>query len=244
VRLIAVDLRGHDPELVADRCWQAGAAGLWEVDDHTLRAGVEDDLVDRFFRELADLTPIDVTDSVAVELPGRGTRLEVAGHRIELEVPATVFGDGLHPTTSTCLELLPPLVSAGTTVLDVGCGAGALAIGAALAGGRVTAIDVDPDAVEAAATNAATNGVEVEISATPLDAVDGPFDVVVANLTIGDLRPLARDLVRVTAPGGTLVLSGLLEDQWSEVAAAVDGDVSTLRVVDGWVTAVVRLSGS
>lgn len=240
MRLIAIDLEGRDAELIADRCWQAGAAGLWEVDDRTLRVGVEVDLAQRFLREVADLGPADVTEASAVELHGRDTCLELAGHRVELHVPPTVFGDGLHPTTATCLAQLPEVVLPGSTVLDVGCGAGALTVGAALLGGQVTAIDVDQDAVHATAANAASNGVEVAASATPLGAVDHPFDVVIANLTIGDLRPLLPDLVRVTAPGGRLLLSGLLEDQWPEVQTAVGGQTAEVRLVDGWVTAVVR----
>jgi ribosomal protein L11 methyltransferase len=241
VRLIAIDLDDHDAELIADRCWQAGAAGLWEVDDRTLRVGVEAQDVDRFVRDVADLGPVDVTDAVAVELAGRDTSVEVAGHRIELHVPPTVFGDGLHPTTATCLALLPEVVRPGSTVLDVGCGAGALAIGTARIGAAVTAIDVDEAAVDATRVNATTNGVELEVSTTPLAEVDDVYDVVLANLTLGDLRPLLPDLVRVTGPGGRLLLSGLLEAQWQEVAVTVAGDVSTMRVVDGWVTAVVRL---
>ena len=241
MRLIAIDLGGHDPELVADRCWQAGAAGLWEVDDRTLRVGVEAEAVERFLREVADLGPVDVTVAAAVELEDRRTSVELAGRPIVLHVPATVFGDGRHPTTSTCLALLPDLVLRGSTVLDVGCGAGALAIGAALLGGRATAIDADPAAVDATVANAASNGVELEVSATALAEVHDVYDLVLANITLGDLRPLLADLVRVSAPRGQLLLSGLLEGQWPEVAAAVAGDVRTLRVVDGWVTAVVRL---
>ena len=238
MRLIAIDLEGRDAELIADRCWQAGAAGIWE-DDQRLRVGVEPEIVERFIRAVGDLGPVDVTDSVAVELGDRETCVEVAGRQIVLQVPATVFGDGLHPTTATCLALLPEVVRRGSTVLDVGCGAGALAIGAALLGARVTAIDVDRDAIDATAANAAANGVEVDVSTAPLAEVEYVYDVVLANLTVGDLRPLLGDLVRVTSPGGSLLLSGLLEDQWAEISAVV-GDASSLAVVDGWVTAVVR----
>ena len=240
MRLVAIDLSGRDPELVGDRCWQAGASGLWEVDASTVRVGVEDDRLAAFLDLLADLGPRDVTDIEAVELAGRAATIPFAGHTIELWVPATVFGDGSHPTTATCLDALGALVRPGDRVLDVGCGAGALSVAAALAGGQVTAIDLDPAAVAATADNAARNGVAIDASAQPLADVTDDFDLVVANLTSGALGPLVADLVRCTAPGGTLVVSGMLEDQWPAVREAAGGSVGDVRVVDGWLTAVIR----
>lgn len=237
MRLIAIDLIGHDPELVSDRCWQAGAAGLWEVDESTLRAGVEDDALASFLAATSDLGPVDVTDVEAVELAGRSSIVRAGGVDIELWVPATVFGDGHHPTTAVCLELLSRSVVAGATVLDVGCGAGALSIGAALAGGRVTAIDLDPEAVRTTADNAVRNGVSIETSPASLAEMAGPYDVVVANMTAGSLGPLVPDLVRCTRPGGTLIVSGLLEAQWPAVRDAVGGTVVDVVVADGWLSA-------
>ncbi len=239
MRLVAIDLAGHDPELVADRCWQAGAAGLWEVDHTTLRVGVEDADAGALLAALGDLGPVDVTEVEHVELAGRGSTIEVAGGPVELWVPATIFGDGTHPTTACCLAALPDVVAVGASVLDVGCGAGALSIGAALLGGRVTAIDIDAAAVRTTADNAVRNGVAIEASPHLLGDIDRRYDVVLANLTSGSLVPLVDDLVRCTADGGTLVVSGLLEDQWPVVRAAAGGTVRDVRVVDGWVTAVI-----
>lgn len=239
MRLLAIDLTGRDAEIVADRCWQAGAAGIWEVDARTLRAGVDDDVAAAFAEALADLAPVDVTEIEAVELAGRAVRVPMAGHDVELWVPATVFGDASHPTTATCLTFLVDLVAPGDTVLDVGCGTGALSIAAALCGAHVTAIDIDDEAVTATADNAARNGVSISVAATPLADVHDTFDLVVANMTIGSLEPLLpaiRDRVR---PAGTVVVSGLLADQWPTVRAALDGDVVSVRDVDGWVSAVV-----
>ncbi len=239
MRLVAVDLTGHDAELVGDRCWQAGASGLWEVDPTTLRVGVEDDRVGAFLDLLADLSPRDVTDVESVELAGRAAAVAFAGTTIELWVPATVFGDGTHPTTATCLAVLPQVVGVGTRVLDVGCGAGALSIAAAVLGAQVTAIDLDPAAVATTADNAARNGVAIEPSPRQLVDITGSFDVVVANMTSGALGPLVPDLVRCTAPGGTLIVSGMLEEQWPAVRDAAGGTVREVRTVNGWLTAVV-----
>lgn len=237
MHLIALDLTGRDPELIADRCWMAGAAGIWEVDETTLRAGVEPDDLPGFLAALADLGPIDVTATEAVELAGRSAQVPFAGHDIDLWVPATIFGDGRHPTTATCLELMADHIAPGTTVLDVGCGAGALSVGAALLGARVTALDLDPEAVVTTAANAARNGVSVETVAHALAEIEGRFDVVLANMTSGSLGPLVDDLVRCTAPGGVLVVSGLLEDQWPAISEAIGGVVTEVRSVEGWLSA-------
>ncbi len=239
MRLLAIDLHGRDAELVADRCWQAGAAGIWEVDATTLRAGVEDDDLDGFLRALDDLSPTDVTDVEAVELAGRSAVFEVSGQPVDLWVPATVFGDGNHPTTATCLELIETAVSSGDDVLDVGSGAGALTIAAALRGARVSAIDIDPEAVHATADNAARNGVTVHASTMALSDVAATFDVVVANMTVGSLEPLLPLIVDRVRPGGSVIVSGLLEEQWPRVEATIPGETVEVRVVDGWVSAVV-----
>lgn len=241
MHLIAFDLEGRDPELIADRCWMAGAAGIWEVDETTLRAGVEADDLPQFLVSLADLDPVDVTATEAVELAGRSAQVSFAGHDIDLWVPATIFGDGHHPTTASCLGLMIGHIGPDTTVLDVGCGAGALSIGAALLGGRVTALDLDPEAVITTAANAARNGVSVETVAHQLASIEGRFDVVLANMTSGSLGPLVADLVRCTAPGGVLVVSGLLEDQWPAIRDAIGGEAVDVRVVEGWLSATVEL---
>ena len=240
MRLFELDLTGRDAELVADRCWSAGAAGLWEVDAVTLRAGVDDDGAVTFMTALADLEPADVTERHAVELAGRWSTVAVAGRELELWVPPTVFGDGHHPTTAACLELMPAAVGPGSSVLDVGCGAGALSLGAAVLGGEVTAIDLDPQAVAATEANAVRNGLEVVTSPARLADVPGRFDAVLANMTSGALLPLVPDLVRVCAPGGALVLSGMLEEQWPAVRAAAGGQVADVRMRDGWLTALTR----
>ena len=243
MRMFEIDLTGRHAELVADRCWQAGAAGLWEVDAATLRAGVHDDAAETFVTALRALGPRDVTDATAVELAGRRSLVAFLDRTIELWVPPTVFGDGHHPTTASCLVLLPGLVRPGTTVLDVGCGAGALSVAAALLGGAVTAIDLDPAARAATSSNAAVNGVEVEVSPRSLEELEHRYEVVLANLSTGALLSLVPALLMRTAPGGTIVLSGMLEEQWPPVEERAGGVLWERRLVDGWVTAAVTVPG-
>ncbi len=250
MHLLAVRCSPTDAELVADRCWQAGAAGLWEVEEVAgeevvLRVGVPEASLGAFREALADLAPVDVTDEDRVELATREVVVAgPGGGEVTLAVPPTVFGDGAHPTTAACLEAVRELARAGGTVLDVGCGSGALSVVAARAGARVVAVDVDPAAVEATTSNATANGVVVDASTTPLAEVQGRFDLVVANISAGTVLGLLPDLGERVAADGHLVLSGILADRWPEVreAATASGGgrvVSREVEVGGWVTAVL-----
>ncbi|MFP5321778.1 MAG: 50S ribosomal protein L11 methyltransferase [Acidimicrobiia bacterium] len=244
MRLYAVTTPAAGAELVADRLWQAGAAGIWEGDAPggavVLRAGVDEADVEAFLAGVADLSPVDVTDAERVELATRTVEIGAGGLRATLEVPPTVFGDGLHPTTAACLELVAARVGPGVRFLDVGCGSGALSVVAALAGASVVAIDVDAVAVEATLGNAARNGVVLEASTAPLAAVGATFDVVAANISARAVLELAGDLRRFCAPGGVIVPSGILAERWAEVRSGLGGEVLEVREVDGWVSAVVR----
>jgi ribosomal protein L11 methyltransferase len=133
------------------------------------------------------------------------------------------FGTGTHPTTALCLAAISEAVTArpGLSVLDVGTGSGLLAIAARkLGAGRTVAVDVDPVAVRVAGENAARNGVALELSGAPAGEVRGAFDLVVANILANTLVELAPALDARLAPGGTLVLSGILAPQADEVRAA------------------------
>ncbi len=137
--------------------------------------------------------------------------------------PGMAFGTGTHPTTSLCLAALSDLLSArpGASLLDVGTGSGLLAIAARkLGAGRVAANDVDPIAIDVARENAARNGAALELTGAPVEAIAGTFDVVVANILANVLVALAPTLAARVAPGGVLLLSGILGPQEDEVRRA------------------------
>jgi ribosomal protein L11 methyltransferase len=137
--------------------------------------------------------------------------------------PGMAFGTGTHATTSLCLSAIDAFLARrpGASVLDVGTGSGLLAIAARkLGAGRVAANDNDPVAVTVAAENAARNGAALELSGDPPSRIPGSFDLVVANILANVLVELAPDLARRTAPGGEVVLAGVLVPQEEEVAQA------------------------
>ena len=156
--------------------------------------------------------------------------------RIELD-PGLAFGTGSHPTTHLCLAWLETDMPAGATLLDYGCGSGILAIAARkLGAGATLAVDIDPQAVQSTVDNAAVN--RVELSAMLPDGLpEGGFQVVVANILSNPLKVLAPMLAARVAPGGHLVLSGVLERQAEEVAAAYAPWIamSVWRAREGWV---------
>jgi ribosomal protein L11 methyltransferase len=163
--------------------------------------------------------------------PGCGARVL----RIE---PGSTFGLGDHPTTVLSMGAIRAVMFDGARVLDVGCGSGVLSIGAcALGASHATAIDISPASIPITRANAEANGVadRVDVSNTSLADIDGQFDIVVANILAPVLIDLADDLRRVVAPGGVVVVSGVLADRHDHVEAALLPLRRTRRrTLDGW----------
>lgn len=151
--------------------------------------------------------------------------------------PGMAFGTGDHPTTRLCLAWLDECMPRGATLIDYGAGSGILAIAAAkLGASHVVGTDIDEQAVIAARRNAEDNGVDATFEPSTSFA-SAPVDVVVANILSNPLKVLAPVLARLVAPGGSLVLSGVLERQADDVAAAYAPHLSMAawRSEGGWV---------
>lgn len=152
--------------------------------------------------------------------------------------PGLAFGTGSHPTTRMCLRWIArqgPAAMARQRVLDYGCGSGILGIAAALHGAReVVAVDIDPAAVCATNDNARANDVTLQAGLPTL--AEGLHDVVLANILASPLKLLAPLLCGHLAPGGWLVLAGLLDRQVDELAAAYAPllELQVLDSQDGW----------
>ena len=180
---------------------------------------------------------------------------------IAFEIDAgRAFGTGQHETTTGCLIALDRLRAAGasfTNVADIGTGTGLLAFAAMRLwpAARAIASDIDPVAIEVAADNAAVNEVRIGRARGQIELVvaagmdhprlqdRAPFDLLIANILAGPLIDLAPSLAGALAPGGRLILAGLLDHQADAVAAAYrrQGMMAGQRVVRGdWPTLVMR----
>jgi ribosomal protein L11 methyltransferase len=153
--------------------------------------------------------------------------------RVPLQIEATVaFGTGHHGTTLGCLRAFDRLIEAGirpARVVDIGCGTAVLAMAAAavLPQALVIASDIDEVAVDVAEANVAINNLQGRIEcfeaagfAHPRLHAAGPFDLIFANILKGPLIELAPDMARHCAPGGLIILSGLLVVQAEAITAA------------------------
>jgi len=143
---------------------------------------------------------------------------------------AMAFGTGHHGTTLGCLRALDRLAEEGVVaqnIADIGCGTAVLAMAAArIWPGSVLASDIDQVAVEVAQVNVAANQLEGRVTCLEAAGFDhpdlrarAPFDLVFANILKGPLIALAPDMADSVAPGGILILSGILTEQADEVVA-------------------------
>ena len=139
------------------------------------------------------------------------------------------FGTGHHGTTTGCLRIFSELLEANldiNTVLDLGCGAGVLAMAAAktLPDADILATDIDPDAIDVTDQNIFENDVRGRIQTAVANGFDSPvlkgrqFDLIFANILAGPLMSLADDIEAATAPGGRIILSGILDEKADQVA--------------------------
>jgi ribosomal protein L11 methyltransferase len=185
---------------------------------------------------------------------GKAQADQVPVGRIAIEIEAGLaFGSGEHATTKGCLlafdEVLPR--RAWRRILDMGTGSGILAIAAAKAThASVLAVDVDPVAVEVAAENVRNNGVADRVTCLAGDGFHTPgvfhprgHDLIFANILANSLIAMAEQLAKVLAPGGTAILSGLIDEQAVRVESAYRraGLLSRRRLMlDRWVVITLR----
>ena len=182
----------------------------------------------------SQFAPVDITPEFWI-VPTWHEPPAQAKHIIRLD-PGLAFGTGTHPTTRMCLRWIAAHALTGQRVLDYGCGSGILAIGAAKYGAQdIDAVDIDTAAVESTVLNAQAN--HVQLNAGLPEKAQGVYDTVVANILATPLKVLAPLLCAHVAPGGSLVLAGILERQADELMQAyapyIDLQVSDAQ--EGWI---------
>jgi ribosomal protein L11 methyltransferase len=224
-----------DGEAGAERAATLLLAQSWAAGLHvqSLAAVAEQDWVRLTQSQFA---PVEITPEFWV-VPSWHEPPAQARQVIRLD-PGLAFGTGTHPTTRMCLRWLArkPASASLARVLDYGCGSGILAIGAALMGAtHIDAVDIDPAAVQATRDNAAHNRVVLH-PGLPVQA-QGQYSVVLANILATPLKLLAPLLCAHVAPGGWLVMAGILARQNEEISAAYAPDlcVTVADQEEGWV---------
>jgi ribosomal protein L11 methyltransferase len=198
---------------------------------------------------LAGLRPVRAGRFV---VHGAHDRAGIPVNRFGVEIEAALaFGTGHHGTTRGCLIAFDRLCKSRRKhrprMLDLGTGSGVLAIAAALAlRQRVFATDIDGSAVRVARVNARLNRAGALVEIVRADGITGlrlrsraPFDLIFANILLGPLQRMAAPLIRLTAPGARVVLSGLLPSQANAAIAAYRPLALERRIaLDGWTTLV------
>ncbi|MCM2438178.1 50S ribosomal protein L11 methyltransferase [Agrobacterium vitis] len=203
--------------------------------------------IDWIAKSLEGLTPVRAGRFL---VHGSHDRDKVRPHDLAIEIDAgQAFGTGHHGTTAGCLEMIDSVVRARRprNALDLGTGSGVLAIAVRkLVNVPVLATDIDPIAVRVAKENGTRNGVPngIEWRTAPgfhstAFGEFGPFDLIIANILARPLMKMAPQLVTHLAPGGSVILSGILASQrWKVIAAYNGAGVKHVRTIwrNGWVT--------
>ena len=203
--------------------------------------------VDWIAKSLEGLKPVRAGRFI---VHGSHDRDKVRENDIAIEIDAgQAFGTGHHGTTAGCLEVIDKVLRARSikNALDLGTGSGVLAI--AVRKVRkipVLATDIDPIAVRVARENVRrngiANGIRVETAPgfhSPAFREDGPFDLIIANILARPLMKMAPELEHHLAPGGSVILSGILAAQrWKVIAAYNGAGMRHLSTIwkNGWVT--------
>ncbi len=242
--------------------WEASVYMMRE-DEAEVRGRVEEALSQAFPDMKVEREVIPEVDWVAKSLEGlkpvRAGRFLVHGSHdrdkvrsgdIAIEIDAgQAFGTGHHGTTAGCLEVIDHVVRSRRVrnALDLGTGSGVLAIAVRkLKNVPVLATDIDPIATRVAAENVRRNGIASGISTETAPgfhstafSAHGPFDLIIANILARPLIKMAPQLVNHLAPGGSVVLSGILAEQRWKVLSAYNGaHLRHVRTIwrNGWVT--------
>lgn len=269
---LAEDVEGLIPEPTGVGVFEVeDGSGLWEVASYFMEhpdAGalaVLSALYDARPFTISEIPDQDWVSKVQRELaPVEAGRFFVYGSHDADKVPqgriallieaAMAFGTGHHGTTLGCLRAFDRLLEDGFTggkIADIGCGTAVLAMAAAkVLPDRVLASDIDPVAVEVAAANVSANDLTGRVDCVvaagfdaPALAAAAPFDLIFANILKGPLVGLAPDMGRSVVPGGHVILSGILNEQATDVidVYAENGFnlVNSEQIVD-WTTLIMR----
>jgi len=211
----------------------------WDVDFGRLYAEsevVDDEAWKDRWKE--NFHPAKISDTIVVRPSWEDYEAALGEMVIQID-PGMAFGTGSHETTRLCMQLMeqyaPKQTEARSSLLDVGCGSGILAIGGALIGfGDVLGIEIDHDAVDVAEENVRLNGVDDVVRIRQGDLTEGvafEADMIVANLMADLVMRLAADCGKHLKEGGVFISSGILIEKKDQVAKAIEDSGFTVEEI-------------
>lgn len=191
--------------------------------------------------------PIKVSDTFTIVPTWEEYTPEVETERIIELDPGMAFGTGTHPTTIMCIRALEKTVQPEDLVIDVGTGSGILSIAAAkLGAAAVQAYDLDEVAVESAQMNVELNKTDDVVTVAQnnlLQNIEGPVDLIVANLLADIILLFPHDAARVLKPGGLFITSGIIAAKQQDVSEGLEQAGFTIEEVmtmEDWVAIIAR----
>lgn len=161
--------------------------------------------------------------------------------------PGLAFGTGTHETTRLCLQAVEKYTTPQTTMLDVGCGSGILAVAALLLGAKsAVGVDIDEMAVKTAKENAQLNGVEDKFSVLAgnlTEKVEGKYNVVAANIVADAIIMLSKDIKKFMYDDSVYIMSGIIDTRVDDVLNAISDtfEVKEKLLENGWCCLVAKL---
>ena len=210
---------GAEVRQALNRLVDAGLLG--EVPTLTLSSMEDQDWLEGWKQYFS---PLEISPRLAV-CPSWETYSPRPGQQVITLDPGMAFGTGTHGTTFTCMQALSAFLQPGMSVCDVGCGSGVLSIAAVkLGAGRVVATDNDKLAIHVAQENARINHVEDDIAFQITDllaGIEGPFDLVIANILAPVILELIPSLPRVLGATAYFISSGYILEQEDDIRNAL-----------------------
>ncbi|MBD8069204.1 50S ribosomal protein L11 methyltransferase [Bacillus sp. PS06] len=191
--------------------------------------------------------PVKISEKFTI-VPTWETYEPVSSDELIIELdPGMAFGTGTHPTTVMCIQALERTVAKGDTVVDVGTGSGILSIAAALLEAKsVKAYDLDSVAVDSARLNVKLNKVQDRVTVAQnnlLDHVEGPVDLVVANILAEIIVRFTDEAAAILKPNGYFITSGIINTKKQEVKdRLLDSgfEIEETLVMEDWVAYIAK----